>query len=152
MKLKFALTGAACCVLLAGFANGQTQRYPSRMRPISLTTDYYSQDTEASPSDRPQASEVSNSYVSSSKGSKGGDCGCVDACCCDLDIVHWFPEIGCGWNLTGWLALGATANTDRPATRINGPMMFNDPERIVFEVGLLYPNRTFRKSDPVHQA
>ncbi len=68
----------------------------------------------------------------SSKGSKGGGkgsaCGGCNSCGdCDSD-QPWrlFPETAGGWQLTGWLAAGATANADSPATRINGPITFND--------------------------
>ena len=58
---------------------------------------------------------------SGKSGSKGG----CDSCC-ESEPWRLFPEIGCGWSLTGWVAVGATANADRPGTRLNGPVTFND--------------------------
>ena len=56
-------------------------------------------------------------------GAKGCDAGCDAACdasCGKSDVGEscepWrlFPEFGCGWEVNGWVAMGATANADDP--------------------------------------
>ena len=72
--------------------------------------------------------------------SDGGDaCGCQTACGCaeeeeeeadTCDPWRLFPEIGCGWQLTGFLNVSATANADGPVSHYNGPVTFLDREDI----------------------
>lgn len=78
----------------------------------------------------------------SGKSGKGGcdSCSSKSAAACEDDCGDgtWrlFPETAGGWSVTGWVALGATANADNPATRLNGPVTFND--RSHFQANQLY--------------
>jgi hypothetical protein len=64
----------------------------------------------------------------------GTACGSCDSC--ESEPWRLFPEIGCGWNLTGWVSAGATANANSPASRLNGPVTFND--RTNFQANQFY--------------
>ena len=74
------------------------------------------------------------------KGGKGGCQSCgkggCDVGCGDEGPCRLFPEMGCGWAATGWVALGATINADNPASHLNGPLTFND--RANFQANQLY--------------
>ncbi len=136
MRFQLALTAAACFGLLAVSANGQTIRQPDVFRTVSSSHEYYYQDTpsppDASPSDMPATVTSLGGGGKLGAGGKGGGKGsscnsCFEpANCCDLGPNRLFPEIGCRWSLTGWLAAGATANADNPVNKINGPVTFND--------------------------
>jgi hypothetical protein len=130
MKFQFALTAAACCGLLAASANGQSLQQPNVFRTVAASHDYYQHDTKSS------HAELLTS-LGGGGGKASGECdSCEEACSCDADPCRLFPEIGCGWSLTGWIALGATANADSPGSRINGPVTFND--RSNFQANQLY--------------
>lgn len=141
MKSQFAIVVAACGAMLAQSVEGQI-RQPDVFRSVSATRAYY-QDVENSPSDQPAASVASRlggataGYMKGGDG-KGGACDtcCDSVCACDDGPCRLFPEIGCGWNLTGWIAAGATANADNPASGFNGPVTFNDRNR--FQVNQFY--------------
>lgn len=73
------------------------------------------------------------SYASETLGSDG--CGCPTDCGCEAeeetcDPWRLFPEIGCGWNLTGFINASAVANADSPGSHFNGPVSFTDRDRI----------------------
>lgn len=57
-------------------------------------------------------------------------CGCADEEEETCDPWRLFPEIGCGWTLTGYLNVSANANADAPASHYNGPVTFLDRERV----------------------
>ena len=102
------------------------------LQEAALSYNYYTQENAApSPSDLAVNDTTSDltfvgdsSQKSGSKGKggkgKGGDC--------TADPSRFFPVIGNGWELTGHIASGATANADNPNSRYNGPMTFNDRE------------------------
>jgi hypothetical protein len=104
--------------------------------------DYYA-DAEAqpSPSDLPAdeleipQSEYQPLYDAGSYDTYS-DCNSCDCWCDPCEPWRLFPPLPLGFNFTGWVAAGATANDDSPVSRFNGPLSFND--RNEFQMNQLY--------------
>ena len=137
MKFHFALTAAACCGLMATSTFAQTIRQPDVFRTVSSSSTYFNAGAAQLPAHEELhlvgAGDAGNGDAGKGGDGKGGGFDCDSSC---PEPWRLFPEIGCGWSLEGWLALGATANADRPGSRINGPVTFND--RSNFQVNQLY--------------
>lgn len=84
------------------------------------------------------AGEVSADQKTEQKGKKadqkgcdhkgGGSKGC--GACGANDPWRLFPELPGGIRVTGWLDVGATSASDRPANRFVRPVTFNDREEV----------------------
>ena len=135
---KLAFIAVCACVWCVSLANAQELQLPSTVgepaegRYYSYTHNH----GQDSPSDIPRAPHDSHAG--------GGSCGCAagpacdggcDAGGCDSEPWRLFPS-WCGTTLTGWVALGATANGRQPASRYNGVNSFNDREE--FQVQQVY--------------
>ncbi len=127
---------------LPAIALGQTLRQPGLVRQATTDTSYYLED-EPSPSDVPQPVVTGQigcdvGDCTSCGGSCGGTCGgwrlFPRAECCEPWTL--FPELPGGFTVTGWLDVGATANSDNTASRYNGPLAFNDRREL--QVNQLY--------------
>lgn len=78
---------------------------------------------------------ASNHTTSSYVGDGAEGCGSTTDCACveeESVCEPWrlFPEIGCGWNLTGFINASANANADHPGSHFNGPVTFLDREGV----------------------
>ena len=139
---KIALAAAACCGFVATGAQAQGLRQPGSVQSVALTYDYYAQDNVApapspSPSDRPGAHTNDITFVGDVSQKNGKGCGCdakgggkAGKGCNTCDPWRLFPTYGNGWTVDGWIAAGATANADSPASRYNGPVTFNDRNEV----------------------
>jgi hypothetical protein len=82
-------------------------------------------------------------YNVSHSSAYGEGCGCTTDCACEeeeeetCDPWRLFPEIGCGWHLTGFINVSANANADGPGSHYNGPVSFLDRERLGMNQGYL---------------
>lgn len=135
---NLALAVALSCGLVATSTQAQDV-----LRNTALSTNYYAQDAAApSPSDlaatdttsdltfvgdSSQKSDGNGGKSKGGKGGKGGVCGLFGGDC-TADPWRLWPVIGNGWELTGHVASGSTANADNPNSRYNGPVTFNDRE------------------------
>lgn len=128
---QIALAVAAACGMHANAWGAP----PSHNRVHATAYSYYDQDeAQASPSDAVPPAPAPQYQYAAPDANYGGSCGCQTACdCCEDSVCDpWrlFPEIGCGWTLTGFINASAVANADRPASHYNGPVTFHDQEDI----------------------
>lgn len=138
--------GFAACLLvvqLAASLQAQQVQPPRFTRPAAYN-DYY-RGVQPSPSDRPlpeesrPVAEPVPEYVKDyGKGDNCGcDNGCVGACGCSSDPWRLFPQDNdWGVSVTGWMAMGATANAENVPSQFNGPVTFNDRDE--FQANQLY--------------
>ncbi len=123
MRISLAFAGLMVCAFMANAVLAQDGA-------VVTANNYQYYEVQASPSDLPDVIG----------GGKAG-CGCDNAKGCKGDCGDFcepwrlFPNCG-NWNITGWAAVGATANADNPASRYNGPMTFNDRDEV--QVNQLY--------------
>ncbi len=116
----WALWAGAGCVLLALHVNGQELRMPASTDPQLDVYRYYFQPAQPSPSDRPAAPlppDLGETLVERSTVEAGSlpDHSQAD--------TGWLSD---RWSGEGFVNFGGTYNADRPASRFNGPMTFND--------------------------
>jgi hypothetical protein len=105
--------------------------------------DYYARSRQPSPSDLPAEGNLAEGNLAEGNLAEGnlvvqndaykaascGACGMDNWCSCD-EPWRLFPALPYGFNLTGWINGGGTANADSPASRFNGPMTFNDRDEV----------------------